>query len=80
MNRLSKILCIALLVRLLLPVGWSMVSPMKEGKKFSFSVSAVLDGSFYEQLDASFQNSYPLRDRILEQFLEFEEFWGLNRE
>ena len=80
MNRLCKIFCILLLVRLLLPVGWSIFSRKEEGEKLTVSVSSVVDGSFYEQMDAAFQNSYPLQDRIAEQFLEFEELWGLNKE
>lgn len=80
MNRLCKILCILLLVRLLLPVGWSVVFQQQETEKPVFSVSAVLDGSFYDRLDEHFQKSYPLRERIAETFLNFEEFFGLSRE
>ena len=80
MNRLCKILCILLLVRLLLPVVGSVAFQRQETEKPVFSVSAVLDGSFYDRLDENFQKSYPFRDRIAETFLNFEEFFGLSRD
>ena len=81
MNRICKILCTVLLARLLLSFGWAVIAKDPEtAAKPQMTVSNVLDGSYYSNLEVYYRDAYPNRERVLEDFEWLKGIYGIREE
>lgn len=81
MNRICKILCVVLLVRLLLSFGWALITKDSAiAVKPQLTVSGLLDGAYYSSLDQVYPDAYPNREKVLEDFEWLKGIYGIREE
>lgn len=81
MNRICKVLCVVLLVRLLLSFGWALITKDSAiAVKPQLTVSGLLDGSYYSDLEQYCPDAYPNRENVLEDFEWLKGIYGIREE
>lgn len=89
MNRIYKILCAAILAVLLVVFLFALVDKdavysEKEGRELmgkpKLTVSSVLDGSFWDELQLYFADTFPGREALLDDYAELDQFYNFGEE